>query len=37
MARLSSYTKDTAITDQDKLAGSSLVGLVNGIPKYQTA
>lgn len=37
MAKLSSYTKDTAITDKDKLAGSSFVGLVNGIPKYQTA
>jgi len=37
MARLSSYTKDASITEKDKLAGSSYVGLVNGIPKYQTA
>jgi len=37
MAKLSSYTKDTSITEKDKLAGSSYVGLVNGIPKYQTA
>lgn len=37
MARLSSYTKDASITEKDKLAGSSFVGLVNGIPKYQTA
>jgi hypothetical protein len=37
MAKLSSYTKDTSITEKDKLAGSSYVGLVNGIPKYQTS
>lgn len=37
MAKLSSYTKDTSITEKDKLAGSSYVGLINGVPKYQTA
>lgn len=37
MAKLSSYTKDTSITEKDKLAGSSYIGIVNGIPKYQTA
>ena len=37
MAKLSSYTKDTSITEKDKLAGSSYIGIVNGVPKYQTA
>lgn len=37
MAKLSSYTRDTSITALDKLAGSSYVGLINGVPKYQTS
>ncbi len=36
MAKISSYTKDTQLSDKDKVIGSNYINTINGIDQFQT-